>query len=72
MLSLDNIRDLEMGDGLDDGDGGEYVTFVGVEKRRERVAAKCGGTPWSRPARSSKLVQIRSHVIFITREQSCS
>lgn len=45
MPQLDRTRNLELGNGVEDGDGGEDV--VRVETRIEQVAAKGGGTPWS-------------------------
>ena len=40
-------RNLELGGGLESGDGGDYVT--GIEQLEEQASAKCGRTHCGRP-----------------------
>ena len=47
-------RNLELGGGLESGDGGDCV--IGVQELEEQVTAKAGGTQLRSTARRSKLV----------------
>ena len=40
-------RNLELGGGLESGDGGDYI--IGIEEVQEQVPAKGGGTHCRRP-----------------------
>ena len=47
-------RNLELGGGLESGDGGHYV--IGIEEQAEQVSAKNGRTHCGRPHEARKLV----------------
>ena len=46
-------RTLELGGGLESGDGGDYV--IGIEELEEQVSAKGGRTPCGRPHEARSL-----------------